>query len=384
MEDKAAAFAEHLAATTAQREAAQTARAAASELAADPKENVDAFVEQFDASLERIRADIAGAGEGPASDVAAAAASHFDVLMARHAEQNELLSAATGFLPPYQQRSRQQALAALRDDVAKARAAVLPKKKFSFRSKRAAKAAPAAVGAGGAAAAAAAAAGAGGAAPAADAAAAAGAPAPGAFVEARSLGGGRYSGASAMGAEIDSAFSVCGEQKERVIVRAPGSIDGHDFTITDVSDCAIYLLDVIGAMHIKRVRNCRIVIGAVRGSVHLAEVNGCVLCLACRQLRFHDSADTTVELRCASRPIVEECKELRFGPYGASFGARDGMLEAAGLAQLPDLGADVQDFLWLRQTHSPNWRMMSDEEAAACSDERDEAAFALAPAAATQ
>ena len=267
-----------------------------------------------------------------------AAGAHFDGLSAQAAALNERLSSAAMFLPSYQLRSRQTAWSALTEEVAVARAQAVPKKKFAF-SKRKKKA-------GGA--------------------AAAPEPAPEPEPEAAALD----PHADEVGMEFDPAYLIKDHAGE-VLCKTTGEIAAHDYAVTDVSDCTIYLLDVVGTLYIKRVKNCRIVCGPIRGSVHVDEVHDSTLSLCARQVRMHKSTETKLHIFCASDPIIEHSNGIGIGKYGeleyADFAAHMAESTLEGLA---DRRCGVQDFNWLRQNQSPNWCVMEDSADAAEAEQR--------------
>lgn len=118
--------------------------------------------------------------------------------------------------------------------------------------------------------------------------------------------------------EFDSAYLVT-QLSGETLCKTAGEIAAHDYAITDVSDCTIYLMDVIGALYIKRVKNCRIVCGPTRGSVHLDDVHDSSISLAARQVRVHKSTECKLHIFCASDPIIEHCSGIGIGSYALDY-----------------------------------------------------------------
>lgn len=52
--------------------------------------------------------------------------------------------------------------------------------------------------------------------------------------------------------------------------------------------------------------------GSVSGPAHITGVKKSVLVIKCRQFRMHECEDVDVYLHCTSRPIIEDCKRIRF------------------------------------------------------------------------
>ena len=55
--------------------------------------------------------------------------------------------------------------------------------------------------------------------------------------------------------------------------------------------------------------------GRTSGAAHITGVRNSTLIVWSRQVRMHECEDCLVCLRCASRPIIEDCKGIRFTPF---------------------------------------------------------------------
>ena len=79
------------------------------------------------------------------------------------------------------------------------------------------------------------------------------------------------------------------------------------------------LSQAFATMTIKSVTESVLLCGRVRGPVHITGVEGSTLVIDSRQVRMHECKDCVVYLRCSSRPIIEDCKGIRFAPLPAMF-----------------------------------------------------------------
>ncbi|CDY63924.1 hypothetical protein HID58_078830 [Brassica napus] len=79
------------------------------------------------------------------------------------------------------------------------------------------------------------------------------------------------------------------------------------------------------------------------------------------QARKSDSASSSSS-SSTSRPIIEDSSGVRFGPYCLGYGGIEEDLKTAGLEEETESWANVDDFLWLRAVHSPNWSLLPQEE----------------------
>lgn len=68
------------------------------------------------------------------------------------------------------------------------------------------------------------------------------------------------------------------------------------------------------ALYLKNIKDSLIVCGHVNGAIHITGVSNSVIVVAARQFRMHESSECDVYLHCASRPIIEDCRDIRFAP----------------------------------------------------------------------
>lgn len=109
------------------------------------------------------------------------------------------------------------------------------------------------------------------------------------------------------------------------------------------------------SLMLRNIERSLIVAGHVSGAVHITGLKNCVLVVAARQVRIHECDDVDVYLQCGSRPIIEDCKGMRFAPLPAVY-ANDGHSEATNQWD------QVDDFKWLRSDASPNWSVLPEAE----------------------
>lgn len=67
-------------------------------------------------------------------------------------------------------------------------------------------------------------------------------------------------------------------------------------------------------------------------------------------MRMHECKSCLVYLRCGSRPIIEDCKGIRFTPFQPVYNTTE-----SSRPKSPNMWDQVDDFKWLRAEHSPNW-----------------------------
>ncbi|TPX48158.1 hypothetical protein SeMB42_g01777 [Synchytrium endobioticum] len=137
----------------------------------------------------------------------------------------------------------------------------------------------------------------------------------------------------------------------------------QDAYIQHLDSCIVDLRSVtnLAAVYISDLRNCIVTLPPVNGSVWADQCQSMVLFAACRQFRMHQTSKISVYLHVVSHPIIEHCTAVAFGRYAFNDASclRDAQLEPA-----VNLYTLVDDFDWLKQQQSPNWAVMGDAKQA--------------------
>lgn len=135
-----------------------------------------------------------------------------------------------------------------------------------------------------------------------------------------------------------------------------------EFTLSDLTNCEVRLFGSFRALFVHRLRNCKVYVGPVFGSILMEEVEGCVFVLASHQIRVHHAKKSDFYLRVRSRPIIEDCAEVRFAPYCLSYDGIDKDLKESNLDMETGNWENVDDFKWLRAVQSPNWSILPEND----------------------
>jgi hypothetical protein len=89
-------------------------------------------------------------------------------------------------------------------------------------------------------------------------------------------------------------------------------------SLSKLSNCVVDLSvpttanSPFASITITSVTSSLLLCGSVSGPAHITGVKKSVLVIKCRQFRMHDCEDVDVYLHCTSRPIIENCKGIRF------------------------------------------------------------------------
>lgn len=169
--------------------------------------------------------------------------------------------------------------------------------------------------------------------------------------------------------EIDPNRSVQKLSNETIVIDAErllateGPIQGlpGDFSLYKLSNCEVRLHGLTTALRLSHLTSCRIICAPTNGSIFVQHCKDITLISASRQIRIHDTFDSTFCIYTQSRPTIEHCKGLKFAPYNATHENMEQWLLKCEFALERNEWNDVQDFNWLR-ANSPNWSAVPLEE----------------------
>lgn len=126
-------------------------------------------------------------------------------------------------------------------------------------------------------------------------------------------------------------FTFSRKQNE-TLIKLPGSVHGIDFTVEDLDDCSVYILDHTSQVTVDYCKRCTIFIGAVDGPLFIRNCEGCTFIVACRQFRTRECVECDIYLYCNTKsPIIESSSNLRFHHYNGAYAGLTEHLKAANL-----------------------------------------------------
>ncbi|KAF9993817.1 hypothetical protein BGZ80_010367 [Entomortierella chlamydospora] len=287
------------------------------------------FRATFDAEKRDIERELAGLDKVPKTDLQP----KIDSLVQQIHALEKTVTEKIAILPPYDARMCVEAIKSMSEQLSLLRTKLVPKPKFSFKSRKA------------------------GSATSSSTSSPASTPKPASSPK-----------PTTTTSAIDQSLFMKFEDRtgEHIFI---GSLprpqdDGvaKDVALTNLTDCTINLVHDIplGAIHIKNLKRCTLVIPPVSGSILLHDCEGCTLIGACHQSRMHTSRNMDIYLHVTSEPIIEDCTDMRFAPYGQILPPEqlDRLFEVAQLNASKNYYDKVKDFNWLRQQQSPNWRLL--------------------------
>ena len=115
-----------------------------------------------------------------------------------------------------------------------------------------------------------------------------------------------------------SSVAISNHSRLHIILPTSASHATSSGTVSNLRHCAVDLSPPTAAglgfatLTLKNIKDSLIVCGRVNGSVHITGVENSIIVASCRQYRMHGSKNVTVYLHCSSRPIIEDCEQIRF------------------------------------------------------------------------
>ena len=143
---------------------------------------------------------------------------------------------------------------------------------------------------------------------------------------------------------------------------AENPADAPDLILERLSGCVVFVLGAVRALRCHDLRDTKVYGGPVAGSAHLQNLEGCHVEIAARQVRVHDARRVAFYVRTKSRPIIEHSSEVTFAPFAFEYEGARARFAAAGLAEETDAWRDVDDFGWIKNRQSPNWRVAPESD----------------------
>ncbi|CAG8469625.1 6011_t:CDS:2 [Paraglomus occultum] len=303
----------------------------------DTKEAAAKFWHSFQQEREAIRQSISDLSTQSRSVVSGLC----DKILEQINNLEKKLIEATIYLPTYDQRQLTLQVKSLNEELSKQRSILIPKSKFSFKSRKTAAISTKPTSTTG-------------------------------TVSSQAQLPEKSSVNESTLPAISSNFKIItlhDEQGKYFDIKSLVALDADnkivDFQLSNLTDCIVNLVSadiIIGAIHIKNLKNTLIMSGPVGSSILSHGCERCVFLVGCHQFRMHDSIKMKIYLHVTSHPIIEDCREIQFAPYTLAVDGLEQMFEKAKLDQSINQYDKVEDFKWLKQQASPNWSLLQEQE----------------------
>lgn len=261
---QAAAVLDKLEARQEARKAEREQRQQELEKVADPREDIQRFLEAFSkdhCDLQQRCSDLEqrAAASGQDDSEKQAILQQLEDIAGHTSVLEQKISDAAYFLPPYDLRSCNGHLQQLRSQLAAIKQQLQPKRKFAFSKavKKTHVAAPAV---------------------------AAQQPADTAPVDQSTAADAAPAGPTSHDLQLISAgYGFMGLRNQSIIQTAE-HLAGQAFVLHDLAECTVYLLGHMSALRLQKLQNCRVYTGPVSGATFVSGASGCTLMIASHQV----------------------------------------------------------------------------------------------------
>lgn len=237
--------------------------------------SLEAFLTSFYPEYEKINEELKSLE--PSED----SMSKYDLIAKRIQVLQNLFSDNFSGLPTFEQRKAQNHLEKLSNYASQRRNEVFPKKKFGFKSKNKLVS--------------------------------------GAELQKVQTGGNFNKAQENSQPQLTNHTCTIKDLTNETVVKQCEEVNAQDIGIFNLKNCVVKLIGKPSVLHLSNIEDTTILCGPIVGSAFINKCKNSKLNLACHQLRIHESLDTDFYINVASRAIIENCKNVRFGPYSWSY-----------------------------------------------------------------
>lgn len=157
-----------------------------------------------------------------------------------------------------------------------------------------------------------------------------------------------------------STINITGHTGLHIILPSSASRATSSGAITKLNRCIVDMSvptangAPFAGLALKNIKHSLVIAGHVAGPAHVTGIEDSIIVVTSRQVRIHECKNVDIYLHCASRPIIEDCSNVRFAPIPGSQNVTDESIE--------NQWDQVDDFKWLKAEPSPNWTILPEEE----------------------
>ena len=151
--------------------------------------------------------------------------------------------------------------------------------------------------------------------------------------------------------------------QDQIVDITADEIASKDVKLSHLIRCTVRISGYPSALQMDHLKQCTILSGPISSSVFVDQCYDCKIVVACQQLRVHSSTDIQFYIGVTSRAIIEDCTRFFFSPYNWSYQDIDQHFTLAALDKSKLNWSAIDDFNWLRiDQPSPNWSVLSEQD----------------------
>ena len=147
-------------------------------------------------------------------------------------------------------------------------------------------------------------------------------------------------------------------ENEEELIKNPGEIAGHVFSLEDLRACSVSLLDYTEALEIRVCKDTTIRCGPTKTVCQISDCTGCIITVACDRLVIKDCFDLIVFVYAAKEPVMERSKQITFAPYNLAYAGLREQFRNAGLEPRRNLWSQVKT----QEKYDEGWSLLPEEQ----------------------
>jgi protein XRP2 len=132
--------------------------------------------------------------------------------------------------------------------------------------------------------------------------------------------------------------------KDTEIVRRAGDIAGNPFSVDELTNCKVIVMDVCDSMMIDRCINCELILSAVRGSIFVRDCENSKFQMVCGQFRCRSCVNCEFYMHVKTGPVVESSADLSIGCSTLFYPELTEQMNQCGLDPTQNCWTDIHDF----------------------------------------
>ncbi|XKL68958.1 hypothetical protein PGB90_006727 [Kerria lacca] len=133
--------------------------------------------------------------------------------------------------------------------------------------------------------------------------------------------------------------------------KLPNSINGQQFIIQNCTTSTIFILDFTDTVIVDECKYCTIILGPIKRR----DCVDCKIIVACEQFRLRDCKDLEIALYCATCPIIESSKNIKFSCFQLYYDNIEEHFQQCNLNIWNNLWYKIHDYSPANKSDYPNW-----------------------------
>lgn len=147
------------------------------------------------------------------------------------------------------------------------------------------------------------------------------------------------------------------------LTKSPEEMSQRQLNLCELINCKVIALGNPSSLQFSSLKDTLVLVGPTSRSALIKDCVNCTFVLACQQVRIHNSENTDFYLHVTGAAIIENCKNLNFGPYTLEYENLGQDFEISGLSKERNNWKEVQDFYWFNNMEkSPNFKLLNESE----------------------